>query len=726
MTFQQNQEKVDIGELIKPYQISDPISFQRYLSAIFSDLANRSKDPQKGIEKLTFIKYYKLPGIILDRFFSVLDRNNDGFLDHAEFVLGMKILFSRGETFNSLVKFIFKIYDFDQDGIINKEDVKIILSYVPLNKEKNNKDIIEFEDRIQSQNELAKILQIAFGKKETLSFMEYILLIEKKNSDIFILLLSFLLEKCPFTKDSIKLFILNENLSPVEIKARTPEILSHMIASPTLDSHIMSSTLIKRTIINKQNNNILQCIAGNNTEQKSSIISLKNDEFKEIEIQNKKFKKENIDISPQLNNISFNKYSESTYDNSSLSHSEEEDVELLFDEDKKPIIKHEGYILKISNDKKVKKIYFKLIGRDLYYFNKKTDTKHAGMHNLSGIYMEEGKKIEIDNKIYYCFNILYPRKKKSYYFDNEIDYETWFQKLKLAIEYKSLSEKYEVKGIIGKGKYSIVKYGKDKKTKREVAIKIMSKKTMESSDLELAKTEIDILKICQHPNIIKIYDIFDTADNIYIVMEFCHGVDLFSYIEKTDYKLPELRACEIIHKLSMAIYYIHSYGIIHRDIKPTNILMTDESKDADIRLLDFGLSKIIGYNQKCTEPYGTLCFVAPEVLRGKPYDKSVDIWSIGIITFLLLCGYLPFYDKNNNKEIRRQTIHDPVPFRNDIWSKLSNEAKQFVEGLLKKNPEERLTINQVLEHPWIKKFSKVPDKRMKSDGGNNFSAYIQV
>ena len=101
MTFQQDQDKIDLGELTKPYQISDPISFQRYLSIIWSDLSNRSKDPQKGIEKLTFIKYYKLPGIIFDRLFSVLDRNNDGFLDHAEFVLGMKILFSRGETFNS-------------------------------------------------------------------------------------------------------------------------------------------------------------------------------------------------------------------------------------------------------------------------------------------------------------------------------------------------------------------------------------------------------------------------------------------------------------------------------------------------------------------------------------------------------------------------------------------------------------------------------------------------
>ena len=99
--------------------------------------------------------------------------------------------------------------------------------------------------------------------------------------------------------------------------------------------------------------------------------------------------------------------------------------------------------------------------------------------------------------------------------------------------------------------------------------------------------------------------------------------------------------------------------------------------------------KIIGNDEKCTEPYGTLSFVAPEVLQGKPYDKSVDLWSIGIITFLLLCGYLPFDDKHSEREIARQTIQDPVPFEDKIWNKYSPEAKTFVEGLLQKKPEKR-------------------------------------
>jgi serine/threonine protein kinase len=254
----------------------------------------------------------------------------------------------------------------------------------------------------------------------------------------------------------------------------------------------------------------------------------------------------------------------------------------------------------------------------------------------------------------------------------------------------------------------------------------MSKKL--NNDLELTKTEIDILKICHHPNIIKLYDIFDTADYIYIIMEYCAGGDLFSYIEKRNYKLPEPRAAQIIHKLSMAIFYIHSYGIIHRDLKPENILMTDESDNADIRLLDFGLSKIIGPNEKCTEPFGTLSFVAPEVLKGKPYDKSVDLWSIGIIAYLLMCGFLPFDDEHSEREIARQTIQDPVPYPSNIWKNLSPEAKEFVGSLLKKNPEDRIGIKEVLNSKWIRKYVEVPAERdiMNENDNTNHKSHFEA
>jgi len=243
----------------------------------------------------------------------------------------------------------------------------------------------------------------------------------------------------------------------------------------------------------------------------------------------------------------------------------------------------------------------------------------------------------------------------------------------------------------------------------------------------LVKTEIEILKICQHPNIIRLYDIFENNDYIYIIMEHCSGGDLFSYLEKRGFKLPEHRAAQIIHKLCTAIFYTHSYGIAHRDLKPENILMTDSSDNADIRLLDFGLSKIIGPTQNCTEPYGTLSYVAPEVLLEKPYTKAVDMWSIGITTYLLLTGILPFDDAHSEREIARQTIHDPVPYKESTWKKISPEAKLLVDNLLQKDFTKRMDIKEVLEHPWIQKYNKssMPEIRKKSRdfSGSTFQIY---
>jgi len=223
------------------------------------------------------------------------------------------------------------------------------------------------------------------------------------------------------------------------------------------------------------------------------------------------------------------------------------------------------------------------------------------MNNLSGVFIKKGEDFEFEGKKYKTITILY-KKEKSYYFDNEEDFNIWFENLNLTIQNKNLFDNYEIKETIGKGKFGLIKSGINKETKMPVAIKILSKKLMDKSNMELAKIEIDILRIAQHPNIIKLYDVFENEHFIYIIMEKCNGGDLLSYFERYEYKLPETKVCEIIYKLAMALYYLHSYGIIHRDLKLDNILMTDLSDKADIRLVDFGVSKIIGDDEKCTEP----------------------------------------------------------------------------------------------------------------------------
>ena len=721
-------ETLDLGKIRKNLQIEDENLLNKYLRDIWSDLSKRSKENEKGITKVTFNKYYDLPGIISERLFSCFDKDKDGVLSLTEFVYGMRNLYSQEETFDSLAKFIFNLYDFNSIGKIKKDDVRVVLSYVPLQKndEKTSKEgnihIVEekFEDRVESQEQLFNILNLAFKSKDEMNFEEYIDVVKNVNSDIFILILMFLLEKKPFSIQSIQLFAKGEE-SPKKIKvSRTPKMDQQKIATPSMESRFLSPKLKKKNLVQKKGiseaQNILQLYSG--VDNKKVKVEDNKGEKKEKDDKESKrpqrrvrIKLDNLaDKTPELSKNTF------TYEISTNNSDTNEDFDDLLDNEDS-CVQYEGYVYKYSQpQKKMKKTYFKLVGKDLYYYKKKEETTHRGMHNLSGVFIKKGDTFEFEGKKYLSIVILY-KVEKSYYFDNEEDYNTWFEKLSLAIQNKSLFDKYEVKQKVGKGKFGLVKYGINKETKKPVAIKIMAKKNMDKSDMELAKVEIDILKIGQHPNIIKLYDVFENENYIYIIMEYCSGGDLLSYFEYYEYELPETKVCEIIHKLSMAIYYLHSYGIVHRDLKPENILMTDLSMSSDIRLLDFGLSKIIGNDEKCTEPYGTLSFVAPEVLQGKPYDKSVDLWSIGIITFLLLCGYLPFDDKHSEREIARQTIQDPVPFDEKIWSKYSPEAKIFVNGLLQKKPEKRYTIKEVLEHPWIKKMDKVPEKR--NDTQNN-------
>ena len=377
------------------------------------------------------------------------------------------------------------------------------------------------------------------------------------------------------------------------------------------------------------------------------------------------------------------------------------------------VVKYEGYLYKVVEGiKQPKKLWFKLIHKDLYFFKNDRETQHKGMHNLSGVFLREDPPQIINNRKFFKFSIIYPSKERSYYVGSEFEYQNWISFLKAVTGFTNLTDIYTIEKELGSGKFGLVKLGTNKLVGNKIAIKILDKKEMEVDDLELVRTEIEILRICQHPNIIHLYDVFENESFYYLIMEYCSGGDLFSYLEQRNYMLKEKDACLIIYKLCKAIYYIHSYGIVHRDIKPENILMTSNEDNADIRLLDFGLGKILGPGEFCHEPFGTLSYVAPEVLCERPYNKAVDLWSVGVTTYLLLCGFLPFDDPDDDTEVTRKTINEPVRFKGIIWKGISKYAINFIQRLLDKNPETRMNITETLEHSW---FSKMGVNQM----GNN-------
>ena len=183
-------------------------------------------------------------------------------------------------------------------------------------------------------------------------------------------------------------------------------------------------------------------------------------------------------------------------------------------------------------------------------------------------------------------------------------------------------------------------------------------------------------------------------------MEYLSGGPLLSYFKEKKYKLKEDRVRDIAHQIATALFYLKSFGIAHRDMKPDNIMMAENTEDSEIKLIDFGLSKIIGPKERSKDPFGTIPYAAPEIILRKPYSHSVDIWSLGVTVFFLLTGFHPF-DSHDQQELLKKIVRQEPDWDADEWKGVSKEAKDLVKKLLTKDKEKRIEIEGVLEHEWI-------------------------
>ena len=757
----QKRDKINLNEIIGYYVVKNISAFKSYLKQLWNDLSKREGNLKNGIDRISFGKYYDLPGLISERLFSVFDSKNKGYLTLDDFTNSMIILFSG--DYAQLLNFIFDFYDFDKDQKITKEDIRIVLSYVPLYKKikhyeglKFEKD--NFEDRLASQKELHEKLDDLFKLKTIINFEEFKFIVQNINSDIFLYILVFLMERRPFSNETIKNLdnikknnninnIININNKNIFIKKQIfsrkcdnlivlPNVNSKLIVSRTISAKNPSIEKIEKELNNNNNDldyfQINELESGTETlrtngtvQKKPSRKTLKNVSLMDIDQTNEN----NIKYDKDEGMLDYARPYELYYDNNRNNIEEEFNSTNMTNISRiNNNILTEGYLFKIQENK-VKKIYFKLICKDLYYYKSKNNKRHKGMHNLSGVFIQSNGLVKLGDKQFYCFTIIFPTKSRKYYLSNESEYHNWVNTIRKIVGYSNLNEIYEIRQVLGKGKFGLVKLGIHRGNGRKVAIKIINKKLVTAIDVQQVKTEIDILKIAKHPNIIQLYDVLENENYIYIIMEYCAGGDLFSYIEKRGFRLPETRAAEIIHKLSTAVFFLHEYGVVHRDLKPENILMTDNSPNADIRLVDFGLGKIIGPGEMCTDPFGTFSYVAPEVLKEKPYSFKVDLFAIGIIAYLLVAGFLPFDHETSEKEIARQTVYEPTPFPTSVWKNISNEARAFVDNLLQKNPEKRMGIQEVLQHKWLQKYNSKEiisfKKRNERDlsGAQKFEAF---
>mmetsp|Transcript_8889 Transcript_8889/g.22399 ORF Transcript_8889/g.22399 Transcript_8889/m.22399 type:complete len:500 (+) Transcript_8889:126-1625(+) len=279
-----------------------------------------------------------------------------------------------------------------------------------------------------------------------------------------------------------------------------------------------------------------------------------------------------------------------------------------------------------------------------------------------------------------------------------------------------IADTYDLeKKKLGEGSYGSVSKAKHKMLGTVRACKTISKAQMKN--LDRFKQEINIMKMMDHPNIIKLYESFDDHRNIYLVMELAVGGELFDRIIEAGH-FTEVQAAMLMQQIVRAIYYMHENHVCHRDLKPENFLfMTKEPIEKNLlKIIDFGLSCQFKADEVLTTKAGTPYYVAPQVLAGK-YDQLSDLWSIGVIMYVLLCGYPPFFGETDAEVLSKVRLGN-FSFNAADWKNISEDAKALIRMLLKMNPRDRFTAQQALQHVWIdKKAPKAPALNLE---GSNF------
>jgi len=286
---------------------------------------------------------------------------------------------------------------------------------------------------------------------------------------------------------------------------------------------------------------------------------------------------------------------------------------------------------------------------------------------------------------------------------------------------------------LGHGHYGVVRKCQHRQTKEFYAIKSIRKSKV--GKIEVLKREIKIMKEVNHPNIVLFKEVFEDQKYLHLIMELCTGGELFDrIIEKTNSEeghFSEQDAAKLIRDICDAIAYCHDRKqIVHRDLKPENFLFLTSEDNSPIKIIDFGLSRHDTQNFGVMKTkVGTPYYVAPEVLK-REYTKSCDVWSIGVITYILLCGYPPFYGDSDN-EIFDSVRTGQYDFPANEWDEISQDAKDFIESLLKQDPSERLSASQAMRHKWIvAQLGEHPNKRFHvsytSDRGQVFKRFLAL
>lgn len=318
-----------------------------------------------------------------------------------------------------------------------------------------------------------------------------------------------------------------------------------------------------------------------------------------------------------------------------------------------------------------------------------------------------GWSTSVSGALHLPSSALFRKNKKASLQDFERQLESDLGKISLVGRYhrapRQLQDDYKVSNVVlGKG-YSgeVVMAKQDGPRELNVAVKVLKTDHIAASQLEQLKAEVENFLRMDHPHITRLYDVYESKDSLALVMECMDGGELFDRVSEKK-RFTEEEASGALWQMLLALNYIHSHGIVHRDIKLENFLY-DSPGSKTLKLIDFGFSKMVDQRETMNASLGTIAYVAPEVIKHS-YTSQCDLWSLGVIGFILLSGYMPFGGTHQNQV--RSILSGQFKLKPERWTNVSEDAKGFVQQLLEVDPQKRLTAQAALQHPWITRYNQ--------------------
>ena len=742
------QEQIDyIKNYLYPYKFTNNKTIiVNFLTEIYANIYKRCNSV---FDSYTFNEVINLPMIISDKIFSALT-GEEKTLTLDDFSQGIYEVFFA--PIEDKAQFSFDVYDFNKDNIIEKEDVFLILAHFHL-----------IENTTNSIQYLEDVIDNFFGAEKSIKRDDYINLLSK-NGDIFVLMIVFINNYTTLIKDSeLRQYKESINYDKFESNRVNFDNLSDNYSINSSFEYQISQKLLKyiqkvklldfdeyRAYDSTSEESIDDFEDLNNfeTDMQDCLQSLSKPKeiepklFTEIQSTKRVNDKFAITLNPHEN-----KMGNSGISIFSKANAYQNSLEFLIDSTKKNSSSRDNSYRKIyqnGNKKEItvykykkgkkmdKKIKLVLVNYYIFYF-KKSGNSYL-FKKIIPIFSLFAKKHTIDNLTLLTFSSTLHNFDKQYSFicENEDDTDKFFQWFNKNIHHKDINEYFSFKCELGKGKFGHVFLAERLRDKKLFAIKIVLKTNPTEEEYKINRWESTIFN-CLHnirnENIIKTIQRYESETKIFFVFEYVKGSDLKTYIKSNEYNHNIYSLTNLINitfQILNGVRCLHKYGIIHRDIKSANIMVnqdyTNDSKGTpkdSVKLVDFGLSRILGKFEYSDDPYGSLCFKAPELIKHIKYNFKVDIWAVGVTLFYMIYGELPF-EKGDKEEIKNSIISEPVSYYSnniisdfnyinnlsevdDIYITRSSVLYSIMKDCLEKKQDKRFSIEQLI-NKYVTKF----------------------